>query len=293
MPFTTSACMLLSAEACRPPGQVRDAGHFVVGAARHPVMVVEDQENDRYPEAVIPGEFVGELNLRGEIQGLEHDSIGVGTVARETADHGSIAQVPAADRGPGCDGHAAADDGVGSQVADREVGDVHAAASSFAVAVFLAEEFGERAVDVVLQSLLEQFRPRCGLRVGDALSELRFIHGPNGAAAARQTVAVAAVRAGDVVLEEQRAACPYGGGFLADRDMSRPPVFEIPDGFVRSGPELHDHFFHLASHEHVFQEIDCRPAGNPPGIEFRPQISPEPVRADLAAIDLERLEIRS
>jgi hypothetical protein len=75
--------------------------------------------------------------------------------------------------------------------------------------------------------------------------------------------------------------------------MRRAPVIEILDGFVRAGPQLHDHFFHLADHQHVFEEIAGCPRFNPARIEFGSQISIEPVTGDLAAIYFEWPEIRS
>jgi hypothetical protein len=75
--------------------------------------------------------------------------------------------------------------------------------------------------------------------------------------------------------------------------MRRPPVIEILDGFVRAGPQLHNHFFHLADHQHVFEEIDGYPRFNSARGEFGSQTSSEPVTGDLAAIDFEGPEIRS
>ena len=65
-------------------------------------------------------------------------------------------------------------------MADGEVGNVHAAAAPFAVAVFLPEKLGEGAIDVVLESFLEEFRVRGRFRVRDALAQLLVIHGPDG-----------------------------------------------------------------------------------------------------------------
>src|SRR5208337_2538372 len=117
-----------------------------------------------------------------------------------------------------------------SQVADGEVGDVHAAAAPFAVPGFLPEELGKGAIDVLLESILEEFCVRGGFRVRDALPKLRVIHGPDGLTAPRQAVAVATVRAGDVILQVQGAARSHGSAFLADRYVRRAPVIEILDG---------------------------------------------------------------
>ena len=48
------------------------------------------------------------------------------------------------------------------QMADAEVGDVHAAAAALAVAIFLAEQFGDGAIDVVFQNFFEQVRALLG-----------------------------------------------------------------------------------------------------------------------------------
>ena len=79
-----------------------------------------------------------------------------------------------------------ADDGVGAQVAGGGIGDVHRPALSLAIAGFLAKQFGEHAVRV------------CAL--GEA-------------------VAVAAVRAGDVIFLPERVANAHGDGFFADIKM--------------------------------------------------------------------------
>jgi hypothetical protein len=75
--------------------------------------------------------------------------------------------------------------------------------------------------------------------------------------------------------------------------MRRPPVIEIWDGLVGAGPELHDHFFHLADHQHVLEENDGCLRLNSARLKFGLQIAPEPITGDLAAINFEGPEIRS
>ena len=106
-------------------------------------------------------------------------------------------------------------------MADREVGNVHAAAAPSAVAVFFAEQLRDGAIDMLFQSLFEKFLVRRGFRVGNALAQPLVVHVANGAAAPRHAVAVAAVRAGDVVLQDQGAARADGSAFLADRNVRR------------------------------------------------------------------------
>src|SRR3989304_1456190 len=59
-------------------------------------------------------------------------------------------------RRPGRDRPAAADDGVGAEMTGREIADVHPAATSAAVALFLAEELGDRPVDVLAEGRAEE-----------------------------------------------------------------------------------------------------------------------------------------
>ena len=156
----------------------------------------------------------------------------------------------------GGDRHAAADDGVGAEVADGEVGDVHPAAAAVAVAVVLAEQFADGAIDVVFQRRFDQVFVLGGLAVRHALAELLVGHLADGDGALGEAVAVAAVGAGDVVGQLQRAAGAGGGAFLADRDVRRAAVVEVADRLVGAGAQLDDHLFEFADDQHVFQDRD-------------------------------------
>ena len=146
-------------------GQAAHARHLVVGAAGHAVVVVADEEDDRQAEGAVAGIMVGELRLGGEVQRFEHDAVGVGAVAGEAADHAVVAEVAGRQRRAGGDRHAAADDRVGAEVADREVGDVHRAAAAAAIAVVLAEQLADGAVDVFLERGLQEFLAAVGATV--------------------------------------------------------------------------------------------------------------------------------
>ena len=118
--------------------------------------------------------MVGELGLGGEIERLEHDAVGVGAVAGEAADDAVVGEVAARQRRAGGDRHAAADDGVGAEMADGEVGDVHRAAAPATIAVVLAEQLADRAVDVLLERRLEQLLAAVGAAVGNARAQLQL-----------------------------------------------------------------------------------------------------------------------
>ena len=104
-----------------------------------------------------------------------------------------------------------ADDGVRAQVAGSRIGDVHRAALAFAIAHFLAEQFGEHQVH---------------------------------RRAFRQAMAVAAMRAGDVIVRAQRLANAHGDGFLTDIKMSQA-------GHQRAGVQIVDLLFEQADHHHA------------------------------------------
>ena len=94
-----------------------DAHDLVVGAMGHAVVVVLDEVDDGQPALALAGQEVGPLVLRGEVERLQDHAVGVGAVTREAADDLARAQVAQRHGRAGGDGHAAADDGVGAQLA--------------------------------------------------------------------------------------------------------------------------------------------------------------------------------
>ncbi len=113
-------------------------------------------------------------------------------------------------RRAGGDAGAAADDGVGAQVAGVGIGDVHGAAFTLAIAGFFAKQLGEHAVD---------------------------------RRAFREAMAVAAMRAGDVVVGTERLADADGDGFLTYIEVSEA-------GHQGAGVEIVDLFFEQPDHQH-------------------------------------------
>ena len=73
-------------EAGGAAGQVVDAHHLFVGPMGHPVVVVDDQVDDRQAGRLLPGQVVRPLLLRGPVERLEDDPVGVRAVAGEAAD---------------------------------------------------------------------------------------------------------------------------------------------------------------------------------------------------------------
>src|SRR5208283_431301 len=99
-------------------GAAGDAVHpqdFIIAAVGHAVMVFEDQENNRQAGFAPGGQVVGELRLRGEIQGFQHHTVGVRAVTGKTANHVAALQIAVGQSRAGGNGHAAADDSVGAK----------------------------------------------------------------------------------------------------------------------------------------------------------------------------------
>ena len=239
----------------RPPGQVGHAHDLVVRVVGHAVVVVLDEVDDRQAVGAVGGEVVRPLRLRRPVERLEHDAVGVRAVAREAAHDLVVLLVAVGHRRAGRDRHGPADDRVGAEVAGREVADVHAPAATAAVALVLAEQLGDHAVDVLLERGLEQVGARRRRRTRHAGPELLVGHRPDRREALGDRVAVTAMGAGDVVVGAQRRAGTDRGGLLADRDVRRPAVVVAGEGIVAAGPEADDHLLHLADREHVVEQV--------------------------------------
>ena len=111
----------------------------------------------------------------------------VGCAVAEEADADLIAAAQLGRQAStGADAEAAADNAVGAEDAHRHIGDVHGSALAATIAGFLAHDLGHHAVEL---------------------------------AALGQTVSVAAVCAGDVVVVAQGRASADGHAFLADVEV--------------------------------------------------------------------------
>ena len=284
--------MLLSANPAGAARHAVDAHDFVIGAMGHAVVVVADQENDRQAELAAVGQMVGELRLGGEVQRFQHHAVGIRAVAGEAADHVAALEVAVGQGRAGGDRHAAADDGVGAEMADGEVGDVHRAAAPAAIAVVLAEQLADGAIDMFFQRRFEQVLVLGGRAVRHALAKLLVGHLADGDGALGQALAVAAVGAGDVVGQLQRAAGAGGGAFLADRNVRRAAVIVVADRLVGAGAQLDDHLLQFADDQHVFEDRDGLGGGERLGFQFGREIALVAIGGDLAAIDFKRREFR-
>ena len=136
----------------------------------------------------------------------------------------------------------------------REIGDVHRAAAAPTIAVVLAEEFANRAIDVLFQGGLNQILVAGGLAVGNAPAQLLVRHLADGNRSLGQTFAVAAMGAGDVVHQLQGAARSGGGAFLAHGNVRRAAIIKIANRLISSRTKLDNHLLQLADDEHVFQD---------------------------------------
>src|SRR5262249_23922239 len=131
-------------------------------------------------------------------------------VAKETNSNLIGLQTLRRKRSSGCDSRAAADDGIGSEVAGVGIGNVHRTTLAFAVARFFAEQLGKHPVE------------RCSL--GD-------------------TVPVARMRAGDVVILIEGFAYADGDRFLTYIKVSE-------TGHEGPGVEVIHLLFEEPDHDH-------------------------------------------
>ena len=274
-------------------GQVADPRHFVVGPAGHGVVIVENEKDNRHAEAPVAGNFIGKLRLGRPIQRFQNHAVAVSAIPGKATHHAAVLPVAQTHCRAGGDGHAAAHNGVRAQMADREVRNVHAAAAPPAIAILFAEQLRDGAIDMLFQSLIEKFLVTHGLRVRNALPQLLIRHVAQGAASARQAVAVAAVRAGDVILQDQGAARSHGSAFLPDGDVRGTAIIETRQRLVGAGPHRDDHFLQLADHQHVFQQPDGRGSVDAPRREFALKVSLETKCGNRSAIDLKGSKVRS
>ena len=104
---------------------------------------------------------------------------------------------------------------------------------------------------------------------------------------------MAAVRAGDVVLQDQGAARSHGSAFLADGNVRGAAIIETRQGLVGARPHGDDHLFHLADHQHVFQQPHRRPAVEAPRREFTLKVSLVTKGRNRSAIDFKGNKVRS
>ncbi len=130
-----------------------------------------------------------QIPQRRHVHGFIEQPLAEGAVAEETDRHLIALAHLDRHRGAGGDAGAAADDGVGAQVAGVLVGDMHRAAFTPAISGFFAEQLGEHSVQ------------RCAF--SDAMT-------------------VAAVRAGDVIVLPQRFADTDGHRFFTNIKMRQP-----------------------------------------------------------------------
>ena len=249
-------------EAGGAPGKVPDAHHLFVRVVGHPVVVVLDEVDDGEPVRVVAGQVVRPLRLGRPVERLEDHPVGVGAVPREAADHPVRVVVAVGHRGARGDRHAAAHDRVGAEVARREVADVHPAAATGAVARLLAEELGDDVVDVLLERRLQQLVARAAGRGRDAGAQLVVGHPADRRESLGDGVAVAAVRARDVVVDAEQAARSHGRCLLADRDVRRAAVLVARKGIVATRPQADDHLLQLANGEHVVEQLERPGAGD-------------------------------
>ncbi len=75
--------------------------------------------------------------------------------------------------------------------------------------------------------------------------------------------------------------------------MCRSAVVVAGNRFVGTGTEFDDHLFHFTNQQHVGKQVEGLVIGESTFGQFRFQAATILERADLAAVDLERLELRT
>ena len=250
-------------------GQEVNAVDFAVSASGHAEMVVDDTVNDRQPEFGA-GDFTGELFLTRPVERFQHHAVGISAVAGKTADDAFFHFFinPAGHCRAGGDRDAAADNCIGAQVSDAEVGNVHAAPAAFAVTGFFAEQFGDGAVNMVFHHGFAEF---FALQVGifrTACFQFGFVHPFDGVEALGDGIAVAAVRGSDKIADVECGTGPGCGGFLPDGQMGRAAIFIVADDFIRAGTALQNHFFEFTDYQHGLIEFQQFRLGDAFGGQF-------------------------
>ncbi len=276
-----------------PAGQVLDSHDFAIGPMRHAIVIVAHQEDDGQTAFPNDRQMIGELRLGREIQRLQHHAVGKSAVPGKTTNHAVPVQVAVGQSRARGDGHPAADDGIGAQVTDREIGDVHRAAAPAAVSVVFAEQLPHCAIKVLFDGGLDQFVALGGVTLGHTPTQLLLAHLADGYRPFGEAFPVAAMGAGDVVGPLQRRARAGRRAFLARGNMGRAAIVEAPKWFVSAGTQLHDHLLEFPDDQHVLQQGHRLGRGEGSRAEFGLQRAWVAIRRNLAAIDFMRHESRA
>ena len=145
---------------------------------------------------------------------------------------------------------------------------------------------------MLLQSRLHQVLVLAGRAIRHPLAELFIAHLADGDGALGQALAVAAVSAGNIVGQLQRAAGAGGGAFLAYRHVRRATVVVFANRLVGAGSQHDNHLFHLADDQHVFEDRNRLSGGDRFRLKFGREIRRIAIGVNLAAIDFARRKLR-
>ena len=221
---------LLGVQAGPDPGDETAAHGLAHGLPPHPVLVVQAVEEDWQASAQLRIPKRPVLVHRREDHPLPDRAAPERRIPDVAHDDAGLAVHPLEEGGPGSDRTRAAHDGiVGVAAKGREEG-VHRAAHAAVEAGLLGEQLAERAEDQELDGqvldraavvLLQRPENRpVAVRPHD-VEERPLVDLADRGEPLRQDLAVAPVRAVDVIVRRQQKGHPHGGGFLPDRQVGR------------------------------------------------------------------------
>jgi len=242
------------------------------GLAAHGVEVVGEEEEDRQPlpAAVLPEP--PELAHGGEVHRLPHRAAACRAVARMGDRDRAVLRQPPPQCRPRRDPRRGADDGVVGIAAERRKEGVHRSAHAPVEAVRAHEDLGKEAIEQEILGHRAASPPEDpphlvaqppAVMGGEDRLDPGLGQPRDGGEALGQKLAMAAVRAEDVVGRVERERRAHRRPLLPDREMRRPLVDMRDPAMAAGGLEGCEHPLELADHHHVAQHVaqGGRPAG--------------------------------
>ena len=200
-----------------------------------------------------------------------------------------ITQIATGQGRAGGNGYPAADDGIGAQMIEGEIGDMHTAPAAFAIAVFLAEQLGDGPEDMIFNGSLQKFALSRGrTQPAPQAGGIQFAQGQTTLGDA---IAMPAMRAGDIIQAPNAGASADGGGFLADGKVGGATIIVVGQGSISARPEFDDHLLEFADDEHIFQQLPGRRAAQSARLQLTGERALILIAGNHATVDLARGEV--